>query len=124
MGRISKGENLMDIIDIAKVAHEINKAYCEALGDASQPTWEEAPTWQKESAIKGVEFHLENPDVGPSEIHDAWSNLKIAEGWVYGSVKAPDLKQHPCLVPYLDLPLEQRVKDFLFRQVVHSLDGF
>lgn len=123
MGRISKGESLMDIMDIAKVAHEINKAYCEALGDASQPTWEEAPTWQKESAVNGVEFHLKNPDADPSASHDAWSNQKIADGWVYGPEKSPDLKQHPCLVPYMDLPLEQRVKDFLFRQVVHSLDG-
>lgn len=38
---------------IARVAHEVNKAYCEALGDMSQPVWEEAPEWQRASATSG-----------------------------------------------------------------------
>ena len=45
---------------IAKVAHTVNKAYCETLGDYSQPSWDEAPEWQKASALQGVEFHLNN----------------------------------------------------------------
>ena len=56
--------------DIATVAHELNKAYCESIGDNSQPTWEDAPEWQKSSAVNGVKFHLENPDASPSAIHD------------------------------------------------------
>ena len=50
---------------IAKVCHEANRAYCEALGDYSQTTWEKAPDWQKESAINGVQFHLDNPGASP-----------------------------------------------------------
>ena len=38
--------------NIAKVAHETNRSFCQTLGDWSQPTWENAPDWQKESAIK------------------------------------------------------------------------
>lgn len=33
----------MNTIDVAQIAHEINKAYCESIGDTSQPSWEEAP---------------------------------------------------------------------------------
>jgi hypothetical protein len=33
----------MEIEEIAKVAHEVNRAYCQALGDFSQPKWEDAP---------------------------------------------------------------------------------
>jgi hypothetical protein len=33
----------MTTTDIAKVCHETNRAYCETLGDNSQPPWEEAP---------------------------------------------------------------------------------
>lgn len=47
--------------DIAQVAHELNKAYCESIGDTSQPSWAGAPEWQKSSAIGGVSFHLDNP---------------------------------------------------------------
>ena len=64
--------------EIARVAHEVNRAYCEALGDDSQKL---------------------------------------------GPVKNPDAREHPCLVPFDALPLEQKVKDYLFRSVVSALAG-
>ncbi len=106
---------------IARVAHEVNKAYCEALGDFTQPTWEEAPDWQKESAIKGAELHLSNPNLSVSASHDAWMEEKRATGWTYGPIKDPVKKEHPCYVPYADLPPEQKAKDFIFRGVVHAI---
>ena len=51
---------------IARVCHEVNRAYCEALGDTSQPAWEDAPEWQRKSAMKGVELHLRNNVFVPS----------------------------------------------------------
>src|SRR5690606_2187974 len=49
---------------LACVAHEINRAYCTALGDDSPPPWDEAPEWQRVSALEGVRFHLGNPTAG------------------------------------------------------------
>ena len=46
----------MNIEQVAKVCHETNKAYCETVGDASQKSWNEAEEWQRQSAIKGVQF--------------------------------------------------------------------
>lgn len=106
---------------IARVAHEVNKAYCESLGDTSQPKWDDAPAWQKKSAINGVIFHLENPNAVPADSHGAWLAEKQADGWKYGPIKDPDKKEHPCCVPYDQLPQEQRSKDYLFRAVVHAL---
>ena len=106
---------------IARVAHEINRAYCAALGDNSQPAWEDAPDWQKTSAVAGVEFHIANPSAGPDHSHQSWLAVKEAEGWKYGPLKDPDKKEHPCFVPYTDLPVEQKAKDYLFRAVVHAL---
>jgi len=106
---------------IAKVAHEINKAFCESIGDDSQLTWEDAPDWQKESAINGVQFHIDNPDALPSNSHESWLKQKEDEGWKYGPVKDPEKKEHPCFVPYDELPVEQKSKDYLFKQVIHSL---
>jgi hypothetical protein len=41
------------IEQIAKTCHAVNKAFCEHLGDISQPTWEEAPDWQKKRLMAG-----------------------------------------------------------------------
>jgi RyR domain len=106
---------------IARVCHEVNAAYCAALGDPTQTLWEEAPQWQKDSAIAGVELHLANPNLGVDASHQAWLEHKRAEGWTYGPIKDPEKKEHPCYVPYADLPAEQKAKDFIFRGVVHAI---
>ncbi|HXE63208.1 MAG TPA: RyR domain-containing protein [Bryobacteraceae bacterium] len=111
----------MTIEDIAKTAHEVNRAYCSATGDDTQKSWEEADQWQRDSAIKGVQFAIDNPDLTPADQHDAWTADKIANGWRYGTVKDADAKRHPCLVSYDALPEFQRTKDYLFRAVVKSL---
>lgn len=111
------------IIETARIAHEVNRAYCQALGDNSQPAWEDAPEWQRQSAISGVHLHLANPDAGPEASHEAWMKEKVDTGWKYGPVKNPDAKEHPCIVPFAELPREQQAKDYLFRGVVHALKG-
>lgn len=114
----------MTIVQIAQVAHEINKAYCESIGDMSQPSWEDAPDWQRASAIHGVDFHLNNPDATPSASHESWFKQKEQDGWKYGPIKDADKKEHPCFVPYDQLPTEQKSKDYLFRQICHSLKPY
>lgn len=113
----------MERIEIARICHEVNRAYCQALGDHSQLSWENAPQWQRDSALLGVALHQEKPHAGPQASHESWMAEKLASGWKYGPVKDPDLKEHPCLVPFDELPREQQAKDFLFRAVVHSLSG-
>jgi hypothetical protein len=105
---------------IASVCHEANRAVCVAFGDNSQPAWKDAPEWQKQSALKGVLFAFANPQVTPSEQHDAWCADKRKDGWVYGPVKDSEAKTHPCLVDYDALPPEQRAKDHVFTAIVRS----
>lgn len=114
----------MKVEDIAQVTHEINRAYCNSIGDNSQPSWKDAPEWQQSSAINGVKFHLDNPEASPSASHESWLKQKEEEGWKYGEIKNAEIKEHPCFVPYNQLPLEQRSKDYLFKQTVHSLQPF
>jgi RyR domain. len=104
----------------AQVAHAVNRAHCIAIGDDSQLPWDDAPGWQQETVLKGVEFHVLNPDADASASHDSWMAQKLADGWVYGEVKDAEKKTHPCIVPFADLPLEQQEKDILFQAVVHA----
>ena len=107
---------------IARMAHQVNKAYCEAIGDSSQPEWLRAPQWQRDSAMNGVKYHLGNPGASPADSHNNWLAEKIKDGWVYGAEKDPTNKLHPCIRPYDELPIEQRVKDHLFIAVVRELN--
>ena len=82
----------MNVTDLAKVCYAANRAYCQTLGDNSQPAWEEAPEWQRTSAINGVSFQLVNPDSRPSRS-----------------------------VPYAELSEAQKAQDALFVGVVNAL---
>lgn len=108
----------MLIADVAKICHEANRAYCQTLGDDSQVPWEHAPAWQRESAMKGVDFCLLNPNAPASANHEAWLEVKRAEGWKYGKVKDADKKEHPCFVPFEQLSPSQQAKDHLFKAIV------
>lgn len=113
----------MNAEQIARVCHEVNRAYCAATGDTSQLSWDEAPDWQRESAIAGVKAVIAHPNPTPEGSHENWLAHKRADGWTYGPKKDPTTKQHPCMVPYDQLPLEQRMKDHLFIAVVQSLNN-
>lgn len=109
------------LTDIARICHEANRGYCAALGDTSQLPWADAPQWQKDSAIKGVQFIFDNPDASPSASHESWLEEKRQTGWSYGPVKDADKREHPCFVPYDQLPVEQRAKDYIFGAVARAM---
>lgn len=96
----------------ARATHEANRAYCLALGDDSQPAWVDAPEWQRTSALAGVRGALDGNT--PEQSHENWLAVKAADGWKYGPIKDPAKKEHPCFVPYAELPPAQRKKDDIF----------
>ena len=49
---------------------------------------------------------------------------KVERGWQYGPLKDADLKEHPCIVPFDELPPEQQAKDHLFKAIVDALAVF
>ena len=107
----------MKIVDIARLCHEANRIYCESIGDFTQKSWDESPEWQKTSAINGVNFHLNN-DADPSASHNEWLKEKRDSGWKYGKEKDVKKKEHPCIVEFNELPIEQQFKDILFKSIV------
>lgn len=109
---------------IAAVCHEVNRAYClSALGDTQQE-WNDAPDWQKQSAIEGVKAALANPELTAEQSHNNWLNHKRSEGWTWGAYKDPEKKKHPSMLPYYDLPATERVKDSLFIAVARSMKKY
>jgi hypothetical protein len=108
---------------IARVIYEANRAYCATLGDFSFGEWKDAQEWQKQTLRTGIRVTLAGEVSGPEASHESWMREKVATGWVYGPVKDSNATPptHPCMVPYDELPPEQRRKDHLFLAIVHAL---
>jgi hypothetical protein len=109
-------------VEIARVCHEANRALQHAQNDPNpSPGWGDAPGWQRDSSVAGVEAALAG--ASPVQLHDAWCEYKRQEGWVWGPVKDPEQKAHPSMRPYGELPEGERVKDALFHGIVRALAG-
>ena len=44
-------------------------------------------------------------------VHEVWAQSRISQGWTYGEERSDSLKQHPCLVPYNELPDVEKAYD-------------
>jgi ryanodine receptor 2 len=46
-----------------------------------------------------------------AHVHEVWAATRIAEGWKYGPKRNDERKEHPCLVPYSELPETEKEYD-------------
>lgn len=44
-------------------------------------------------------------------VHEVWAEARISQGWTYGKQRDDEKKTHPCLVPYEELPEEEKEYD-------------
>ena len=44
-------------------------------------------------------------------VHEVWSQGRLEQGWKWGEKRDDTNKRHPCLVPYEDLPEEEKEYD-------------
>lgn len=54
---------------------------------------------------------MELAEIMAENVHDVWAATRITQGWTYGPERNDAEKKHPCLVPYKDLPEEEKVYD-------------
>ena len=57
--------------------------------------------------------HLKLIELLAKNTHEIWAQQRLADGWQYGSQRDDTLKQHPCLIPYEDLPDSEKEYDRL-----------
>ena len=110
---------MIDLERIAHVCHEANRALQLTGGESDlSPHFMKAPEWQVQSAFEGVSCALDGQT--PEELHESWCAAKLRDGWTFGQVKDASAKTHPCLVPYAELPADQRLKDAIFQAIVST----
>ena len=44
-------------------------------------------------------------------VHEVWAESRIEQGWTWGEERNDQRKTHPCLVPYEQLPEEEKDYD-------------
>ena len=44
-------------------------------------------------------------------VHEVWAKSRMEQGWTYGEERSDALKQHPCLIPYEELPEVEKAYD-------------
>ena len=52
-------------------------------------------------------------------VHDNWAAQRLAQGWTLGPERSEAKKQHPCLLPYAELP--EIEKDYDRRTATETL---
>jgi hypothetical protein len=93
--------------------------------------WQRRDDKFREQMVRTVANYLAMDQLpSPEEAHDNWMREHIRMGWKYGEKRDPELKLHPDLVPYDELPKDERDKDAVFlalvwlaRQLVQPLGG-
>lgn len=116
---------------IARICHAANRQLQQEIIEAlpkgmpikiaPSGAWEEEPQPIRQAMTAAVERIQQRFIRSPRQSHEEWVEARVKEGWVWGEVKNPVTKQHPNLVPYEDLPPEERRKDELFFNIVKAL---
>ena len=112
---------IRDLEAIAHVVHEAVRAWSQAHAQTDIPDWGNAPEWMKSSTRDSVQFVLEHPKAGPGAQHTQWMDQRLKAGWTYGPKRDEDLKHHPMLVPFEQLPEFEKQKDALVCAIVEAL---
>jgi ryanodine receptor 2 len=54
---------------------------------------------------------LELTELLARNVHDIWAHRRLSDAWRFGPRRDDAKKEHPCLVPYEDLPESEKEYD-------------
>ena len=93
----------MTKLELSKVMHHIMEVINEELGKSTSE-------FDYDDCSYIFDFDLSTT---PEEIHEKWMDKKLEDGWIYGEIKDEVEKTHPCIVPYEELPMSEKIKDLV-----------
>src|SRR6266700_2352439 len=103
-----KGNTFTDE-QIAEVCHVANMTVQKLLHDECPSlSWDDEDEFIKKTSVGEVQMILAGRN--PEDTHNEWCERLFDQGYICGLVKSREMKTHPCLVPFNDLPVEQKRK--------------
>ena len=101
MARRRTGQFLIEMVD--NLACRFN------IGSVVEPVF--GNTHQRLSSNELPEELIPLAELMAENVHEAWIKTRMEQGWTYGKKRDDINKKHPCLVPYEQLPEEERTCD-------------
>jgi len=111
---------LFGLEDIARLVVNTNADYSLALGEQAVTYWDATSPEVRASIIRGIISALRY-DPTPAQNHQNFIDDRTKEGWTYGPEKNAEAKTHPDMIPFEQLPADQKAKNFIFLSLVKSL---
>lgn len=110
------------LMAMAKIAHEILRAYHVAIGEPPfiTPAWDDLAASDQARAMAKAEARLASTLTVEQE-HSVWLEQKRAQGWEYGPKFDEGARVDPLLVRFEALPEKVRVGKYLIDATVRVL---
>lgn len=103
----------MTTIRIAQLLHKLMVYQALYVEDRPMRLWEDLDPKDQAMYMDAVAW-IQMESVTPDMIHDFWIKRMEAQGWIYGVIKDPVHKTHPCMCPYEQLTEYEKAKDVQF----------
>jgi hypothetical protein len=110
---------------IAAACHSAARAYAISAGKFDTNPWEVAQFPIRTDTLEAVDLVLAGG--GAEDLHNRWLERMKEKGWTVLDAaveeRTPnyDKKQHPSMVPFDELPHEERVKTVMFMENVNTM---
>jgi hypothetical protein len=107
---------------VGRVVHEATAALKVAFSEPdSMPHWDEAPQIMRDLSVGAVRFRRANPQAAPGAQHSEWVRERTEAGWTYGPVKDSLKKTHPLMVPFEQLPVQEKIKSAVLLSIIDAM---
>lgn len=84
--------------------------------------WEKRDDKFRKQFVEIIEKYLSQDKLPtPEEVHDSWMQSYLDMGWKYGKTRDVDKKTHPDMLPFYELPQDERDKDAIFLAIVWAI---
>jgi hypothetical protein len=115
----------MNQYKIAEILHNATSAIPRPDGSVIVP-WEALNDVLKDRAADTVDSLMNKMWQFPHGMSDdychlVWYNNMIDMGWTYGPTYSFEQKLHPSMVPFNELPDDEKIKDAIWSGIVYAL---
>lgn len=115
----------MNQYKIAEILHNAISAILRTDGSVIVP-WEALNDVLKDRAadtVRRLMDRMEGAECGipDKELHDLWHANMIDMGWYYGPTYSLEQKLHPSMIPFDELPDDEKIKDAIWSGIIYAL---